>query len=68
MDRNGVYFLCAIHYRSLYNDVKATRGVIGRCPWSIGVQIHGWCHGKLVFFVLLNVARGFENVYEIISD
>ena len=40
----------------------------GRCPWSIRVQIHGWRHGKLVFFVLFNMARGFENVCEIISD
>ena len=52
----------------LYNDVNATRAVIGRCPWSIRVQIHGWRHGKLVFFVLFNMARGFENVCEIISD
>ena len=28
-------------------------------------QIHGWRHGKLVFFVLFNTARGFENVCEI---
>ena len=26
----------------LYNDVNATRAVIGRCPWSTRVQIHGW--------------------------
>ena len=52
----------------LYNDVNATRAVIGRCPWSIRVQIHGWRHGKLVFFVLFNMTRGFENVCEIISD
>ena len=50
------------------NDVNATRTVIGRCPWSIRVQIHGWRHGKLVFFVLFNMARGFENAYEIISN
>ena len=25
----------------LYNYVNATRPVIGRCPWSIRVQIHG---------------------------
>ena len=37
----------------------------GRCPWSIRVQIHGWRHAKLVFFVLFNMARGFENVCEI---
>ena len=55
-------------YITLYNDVNATRAVIGRCPWSIRVQIHGWRHGKLVFFVLFNMARGFENVCEIISD
>ena len=52
----------------LCNDVNATRAVIGRYPWSIRVQIHGWRHGKLVFFVLFNMARGFENVCEIISD
>ena len=27
-------------YIYLYNDVNATRSVIGRCPWSIRVQIH----------------------------
>ena len=35
--------------------------MIGRCPWSIRVQIHGWRHAKLVFFVLFNMARSFEN-------
>ena len=40
----------------------------GRCPWSIRVQINGCRQGKLVFFVLFNMARGFENVCEIISD
>ena len=43
-----------------------------RCDWSLPViyqiQIHGWRHGKLAFFVLFNMARGFENVCEIISD
>ena len=29
---------------------------------------YGWRHGKLVFFVLFNIARGFENDCEIISD
>ena len=29
---------------------------------------HGWRHGKIVFFVLSNMARGFENVCEIISN
>ena len=48
--------------------MNVTRAVIGRYPWSIRVQIHGWRHGKLVFFVLFNMARGFENVCEIISD
>ena len=37
--------------------------VIGRCPWSIRVQIHGWHRKNLVFFVLLNTVRGFENNY-----
>ena len=45
--------------------MNATRVVIGRCPWSIRVQIHGWRHAKLVFFVLFNMARSFENVCEI---
>ena len=52
----------------LYNDVNAMRTVIGCCPWSIRVQIHGWHHGKLVFFVLFNMVRGLENVCEILSD
>ena len=55
-------------YYSLYNDVNATRVVIGRRPWSIRVQIHRWRHAKLGLFVLFNMARGFENVCEIISD
>ena len=46
----------------------ATSAMIGRCPWSIRVQIHGWRYGKLLYFVLFNMARGFENAYEIISD
>ena len=48
----------------LYNDVNTKRAVIGRRPWSIGVQIHGWRHGRLVFFVLFNMARDFENVWD----
>ena len=51
-----------------YNDVNAMRAVIGRCPWSIRVRIRGCRHGKLLFFVLVNMARGFENFYEIILD
>ena len=42
---------------NLYNDVNAMRTVIGCWPWSIGVHIHGWCHGKLVFFVFFNNLR-----------
>ena len=54
---------------TLYNDVNATGAVIGRCSWSIRVQIHGWRHGKLVFVgFFFNMVRGFENVCEIISD
>ena len=52
----------------LYNDVNAMRTVIGPCPWSIRVQIHGWRRSKLIFFVLFNMALGFENVCEILSD
>ena len=50
----------------LYNDVNTTRAVIGCFPWSIRIQIHGWRHEKLIFFALFNMARGFENVCEII--
>ena len=46
----------------------ATSAMIGRCPWSIRVQIHDWRYGKLLYFVLFNMARGFENAYEIILD
>jgi len=42
--------------------------VIGRCPRFIRVQTHGCGDWKLVLFVLSNMARGFENVCEIISD
>ena len=28
-------------YLSLYNSVNVTRAVIGRCPGTIRVQIHG---------------------------
>ena len=48
--------------------MNATRAVTGRCPWPITVQIHGWRQRKLVSFDLFNIARGFENVCEIISD
>ena len=44
------------------------RAVIGRCPWPITVQIHGWRQKKLVSFDLFNMAPGFENGCEIISD
>ena len=47
--------------------MNSTCAVIGCCPSSIRVQIHGWHQKKLVFFVLLNMARGFENICEIIS-
>ena len=53
-------------YAYLYNDESATSAVIGCCPWSIRVEIHGWRQGKLVFFVLFNMAHGFENVCEIL--
>ena len=42
--------------------------MIGRCPSFIRVQAHGCRDAKLVLFVLSNMARGFENVCEIISD
>ena len=42
--------------------------VIVRCPRFIRVQTHGCRDKKLVLFVLSNMARGFENVCEIISD
>ena len=58
---------CCVDY-SLYNALHATLAVIGRCPWSTGVQTHGWRHGEILFFVLSNMARGFENVCEIISN
>ena len=32
-----------LHTR-LYNNVNGTHAVIGRCPLSIRVQTHGWCH------------------------
>ena len=51
----------------LYNDMNAMPIVIGVYPWSIRVHIHGWRLGKLVFFVLFNMALGFENVCEILS-
>ena len=57
-----------LFYYLFYNDANATRDVIGRCPWSVRVKIHGWRHGKFVFFVLFNITRGFENVCEILLD
>ena len=48
--------------------MNATHAVIGRCPWAFRVQIHGWRHGKLVFFVLLNMAHGFTHCCEIIPN
>ena len=65
----GCFFrLPATLHWGLYNYVNATRVVIGCCLWSIRVQIHRWSYRKLVFFVLINLACGFENVFEIISD
>ena len=43
--------------------MNTTHAVIGRCPWFIRVQIHGWHHEKLVSFVLFN---SLEIVCEII--
>ena len=51
----------------LYNVVYITSAVTGRCPRCIRVQTHGCRDGKLVLFVLSNMARGFESVCEIIS-
>ena len=42
-----------------------------RCNWSLPMiywSTDKWMTSKLVFFVLLNMARGFENVCEIISN
>ena len=52
-------------YNLCWKSVNTIQFFYGRCPWSIRVQIHGWRHAKLVFFVLFNMARGFENVCEI---
>ena len=48
-------------YSTSYNDVNATRAVIGLCLWSIRVQIHSlrWHHGKLVLFVFFNMGALF---------
>ena len=48
-------------YSASYNDVNATRAVIGLCPWSIRAQIHSlrWHHAKLVLFVLFNMGARF---------
>ena len=51
-------------YYSLYNDVNATRVVIGRRPWSIRVQIHRWRHAKLGLFVLFNMARFWKCLWD----
>ena len=64
----ALWLLLPMIYWSLCIDVNATHTVNGRYPWSFRVQIHGWCYGKLVFFVLFNMALGFENGCEIISD
>ena len=46
-------FVTSLFSSPLYNVVKITRAMIGRTT-------HGWRHGKLVVFVLLNVARGLK--------
>ena len=38
-------------YRLLYNVANFTRAVIGRYPWSVRWQTHGWRHGKRFFFL-----------------
>ena len=50
----------------MYNVVNITRAVIGCCPWSIIVQTHKWRYGKLLFFVLSDMARALGSVCEII--
>ena len=52
---------------SLYNNVNAMRPVIGHCH-LVEYRYMDEVTGNFVFFVLLNMARGFENVCEIISD
>ena len=44
---------CPLGELILYNVLHATRAVIGRFPWWIQ-------HGKLVVFVLSNMARSFS--------
>ena len=47
--------------------LHATCTVIGHCPWPIRVQIHDTSK-ETCFLCLFNMARGFENVCEIILD
>ena len=47
-------------YYKLYNELNTTRSVIGCCLWSIRVQVHGWRHRKIAFFVLSNMAPIFK--------
>ena len=58
--RNGKRAAC--NHGVLYSDVNTTRAVIGRCPRSISVQIHGWRHGKPVLF---NMAKIFVRLFRI---
>ena len=44
---------CPLGELKLYNVLHAMRAVIGRFPWWIQ-------HGKLVVFVLSNMARSFS--------
>ena len=55
-------------YNDLYHDVNAVDAVIGHCPWSIRVPRYMGDVTGIFFVVLFNIARGFENVYEIILD
>ena len=50
--------------------VNITRAVIGGCLWTTVLENRHMddVTGNLFFFVLLNMAQGFENVCKIILD
>lgn len=46
--------------KSLYNVVYATRALIGRCPWFIGVQTRTKDYTDVTAIFLFNMMRGLK--------
>ena len=60
---NWVYPLTRVQEGDLYNDVSATRAVIGRCPWSIRVQDTWMTSQEICFLGFVQHGARFWKVF-----